>query len=117
MAFTFDWQSIVQVTTFIQVIQKRYPGFFPLLAFPESFCVTNHYKRIASSGNQNVESLGRSHKSNVTGRVATRKRHDDDFALFPLVVVCYRQQKYIISIGERGGLSPIVDNRMGRLVC
>src|SRR5438045_1617236 len=108
-----------------ELIEEGDPGFFAPPAFHESVGVSYHDKCVAGSGQEDIESLWRSHKSNVGGLVATGERGDNNIALFALVIICDCQHspKTWQAIAEnrsqlflrRGQHLPTVDIRMGRL--
>jgi hypothetical protein len=78
------------VVVLTEVIEEGDPGFFAPPAFHESVGVSYHDKCVAGSGQEDVESLWRGHKSNVSGLVTAGEGGDNNITLFALVIICDR---------------------------
>jgi hypothetical protein len=86
--FTSCWKPVEEVVILAKLREKRLPHGGGRLAGYKAIGVTNEDESVSGSREEDIESLGTSHKPNVTSPVGSRQTHDHNLALFTLEVIC-----------------------------
>ena len=87
MLLAFDGKSVVQLSTFLELINERLPNMFSFSTADECLGIADYDQNVASSRDQDVQALWGYHETDVSLAVAPGKRGDDDVTFLALIIV------------------------------
>lgn len=87
MLLALDWKTVIYITLILYEFKKWRLCLICITTLKEGLRIPNHNKSVTGSRKQDIKPLRRKHEPNIALFIATRKRYNNDFTLFALVVI------------------------------